>query len=486
MSRRSGLCALLLTLCLVLGLCEGAAADEFQLVNVISSPGTANGQVTALVNDLELTPGGNLLVSDQGNFRMTEFTPGGAFVRAWGSSGTGPGQFFANSGTAIASDGTIYVEDSGHGRVEVFDSSGTYLREFTTPVDFYAGAALNPAQTILYLVDYQSGNIQQLSTTGANLGLLGSFGTGDGQFTRPFGIATDSSGDIYVADRDNNRIERLSPTGAFLNHIGTGPGSGPGQTRGPVDVAIGPDGNVWVADASNGRVQEFRPNGTFIASYDKVAGSPPQFFVPYDILAAPSGDLYVFDRTANGARILRVRAGPPPPVLGQSVDIAPVSGTVRVRERGTARFHVLTAADSIPVGSSVDTVRGRVNLTSAKKGGGTQSAQFYDGQFKVTQSRRSGIADLKLEGALRCGRRGARVAERRRRRHRRLWGHGKGRYSTTGHNGSATVRGTFWLTEDRCAGTFFKVRQGVVVVRDFTRHRKVILKAGQSYLAPAR
>ena len=68
---------------------------------------------------------------------------------------------------------------------------------------------------------------------------------------------------------------------------------------------------------------------------------------------------------------------------------------------------------------------------------------------------------------------------------RRLWGHGKGRTRTSGNNGSGTVRGTFWLTEDRCDGTFFRVKQGVVAVRDFTRHRTVVLHAGQHYLAPA-
>ena len=469
-------------LCLVLGLGGEASAASLQLVNEFGSQGSANGQLTAQVNDLEVAPSGNLIVTDAGNFRVSTFTPGGSFVRGFGSSGTGPGQFANLYGAAIQGDGTIFAEDPGHGRVEVFSAAGTYLREFTTPVDFYADIALSPAETILYLVDYQSGNIQLLSPAGANLGLFGSLGTGPGQFLRPLGMAVDSSGNLYVADRDGNRVEKLSPSGAFLTTIG-GLGSGNGQTRGPTDVAIAADGHVFVADTGNFRVVEFTGSGQFVASYDRIAGSPNPNFVPTTITTAPSGDIYVFDRTANTPRILRVRAGPPPPVLGKTVDVATVSGTVRVRERGTGKFHVLTAADSIPVGSSVDTTNGRVKLTAAKKGGGTQSAEFFQGQFKVRQSRRSTLTDLKLEGSLGCARRGSRVLERR--RHRRLWGRGKGRYSTSGHNGSGTVRGTYWLTEDRCDGTLFKVKQGVVVVRDFTRHRKVTLHAGQSYLAPA-
>ena len=100
------------------------------------------------------------------------------------------------------------------------------------------------------------------------------------------------------------------------------------------------------------------------------------------------------------------------------------------------------------------------------------------------RANRSTLTDLRLEGGKSCG--GGRSGKVARRAGRRLWGHGKGRTRTSGNNGSGTVRGTFWLTEDRCDGTLFKVRQGVVAVRDFTRHRTVVLHAGQQYLAPAR
>jgi hypothetical protein len=66
---------------------------------------------------------------------------------------------------------------------------------------------------------------------------------------------------------------------------------------------------------------------------------------------------------------------------------------------------------------------------------------------------------------------------------RQLWGHGKGHFRTRARYSSATVRGTYWLTADRCDGSLTKVREGVVTVTDFVRHTDVIVKAGQSYLA---
>jgi hypothetical protein len=188
-----------------------------------------------------------------------------------------------------------------------------------------------------------------------------------------------------------------------------------------------------------------------------------------------------------GRYVFEVRNKPAPPVIGKTVNIGVVSGTIRFREPGEKRFQVLGPSQSIPVGSSIDATNGTVRLFAAKKGGGTQKAVFFDGRFSVRQSKRSTLTDLRLEGgnpgacrgAARGGKGSSRVL-------RRLWGHGKGRTRTSGNNGSGTVRGTFWLTEDRCDGTFFKVKQGVVAVRDFTRHRTVILRAGDTYLAPAR
>jgi hypothetical protein len=66
---------------------------------------------------------------------------------------------------------------------------------------------------------------------------------------------------------------------------------------------------------------------------------------------------------------------------------------------------------------------------------------------------------------------------------RQLWGNGKGRFRTTGRYASATVRGTNWLTADRCDGTQVKVRTGVVAVLDIPHRRTVSVRAGGSYLA---
>ena len=84
----------------------------------------------------------------------------------------------------------------------------------------------------------------------------GSFGSGNGQFNAPQLAATDAAGNVYVADSNNQRIQKFTGTGAYLTQWGS-PGSGNGQFSYPYGIATNGDGDVYVADFSNFRVQKF-------------------------------------------------------------------------------------------------------------------------------------------------------------------------------------------------------------------------------------
>jgi hypothetical protein len=178
----------------------------------------------------------------------------------------------------------------------------------------------------------------------------------------------------------------------------------------------------------------------------------------------------------------------PEPVLGRSVVTGVVSGTVRVKTKN-GKFRTLRADQTIPLGSTVDATKGRVRVTSAVGGGKTQTADFYQGSFVITQTRGARpITQLALNGKLSCAtkKKGGKAgvsAKRKKRKVRRLWGDGKGRFRTKGKYGAATVRGTKWLTEDRCGRTLVRVKRGTVVVRDFTKRKNKVVKKGRSYVA---
>jgi hypothetical protein len=207
---------------------------------------------------------------------------------------------------------------------------------------------------------------------------------------------------------------------------------------------------------------------------------------------------------------------PPPPVPGKSVVAKVVSGTVLVKyppgyvPRATSAasgFVPFKGAANIPVGSQLDTKKGRVALTSAADTGGakTQTSDFYQGIFAVKQSvpkkkparPKALVTDLVMKGEIprsQCAPlKGARAAGTDAKKKKKgpkavlgkLWGNGKGKFRTNGKYSSATVRGTIWLVQDRCEGTFTKVRRGTVQVRDLRRRKTVTVKAGHTYLARA-
>ena len=97
-------------------------------------------------------------MADSGNARVQVFDSQGHFVRKWGSSGAGDGQFAYPTGIATDVTDNVYVVDSNNYRIQVFNNTGTFLRKW------------------------------------------GSLGSGDGQFTDPSGIAVDKNGNVFVTD----------------------------------------------------------------------------------------------------------------------------------------------------------------------------------------------------------------------------------------------------------------------------------------------
>ena len=177
------------------------------------------------------------------------------------------------------------------------------------------------------------------------------------------------------------------------------------------------------------------------------------------------------------------------PELGRTVNIALVEGTVLVRPKGEKQFHRLTVSELVPIGSTIDTRNGRVGLTSAVDTyGAVRTGEFWAGLFVVTQRRRTNaVTELLLRGRLaNCPAKGTRssAAAAKRKKGRRLWGNGKGKFRTKGRRSSALVRGTVWLVYDQCdASTYNAVRTGKVDVRDFRLKKTIRLTAGRKYIA---
>lgn len=189
--------------------------------------------------------------------------------------------------------------------------------------------------------------------------------------------------------------------------------------------------------------------------------------------------------TVDSGKSVTAKFALPPPTPGQNVNATPIAGNVLVKQAGTAQFVPLSQPSLVPVGSQFDATKGRVELTAARAGGITDTSQFYDGTFQVSQPTPTALAELRLvlgDFSV-CSVPSFAAADKNKRRVRRLWGSGKGKFRTRGRYSSATVRGTVWRTEDRCDGTLTQVREGSVTVRDIGRKKDIVVRAGKSYLA---
>jgi len=169
--------------------------------------------------------------------------------------------------------------------------------------------------------------------------------------------------------------------------------------------------------------------------------------------------------TSDASAIERISG----PKLGRTFVVSRVSGTVLVREPGSARASRLTRERrTIPVGSTVNATSGKVRLVGAvRRSGGKQAGLFYSGAFKATQARRArAIIDLKLvggdPGVCAAAQSADATQSQLSRVIRRLRGNAKGHFRTRGNNSAATIRGTKWLTEDRCDGTQVVSQEGTV------------------------
>jgi sugar lactone lactonase YvrE/regulation of enolase protein 1 (concanavalin A-like superfamily) len=377
--------------------------------------GTGNGQFENPVG-IALDASGNVLVADYGHYdngvdswagRVQVFDRNGNFLRNFGSYGSGPTQIQAPSAVTVDKNSNIYVADSKPmNRIQVFNSAGTFIRSIAVDDGYYwlnnlavdgngtvyvshgdkdgyyslvsaydsSGNFLkdvrlpevprweewywNPyaiavnANNDLFLADEGNEDLEALDSAGNRLPQWWTYGTGDGQFNSPLGIAVDSTGNVHETDFGHapsmvysNRVQIFDAAGTFLRswpgndpgnrdptalavdksgntylllaeplvYYGQEPavqvydstgkllrswgskGSGNGQFSHPRGIAVAASGDVYVTDGDNNRVVVFDSGGTFIRAWGSEGSGSGQFRVPSGIAVAKNGNVYVAD-----------------------------------------------------------------------------------------------------------------------------------------------------------------------------------------------
>lgn len=192
---------------------------------------------------------------------------------------------------AIGEDGTIYVADNKRGAIVVFDANERYRMAM-------GFAGFKPASVAVhgdkvYASDMGTQSVQIFDAkTGVKSGSFGSVGDGDGQFRLPLGVATDTSGNVYVVDMMRCRVQKFTADGSFIAGMGK-QGDVAGTFARPKHIAVDADGIIYVVDAAFENVQMFDDQFRLLMSFGAVGKFPGAMNMPAGICVCDDGlDLY--------------------------------------------------------------------------------------------------------------------------------------------------------------------------------------------------
>ena len=151
----------------------------------------------------------------------------------------------------------------------------------------------------VYVVDVDNHRVQKFTGNGAYITQWGTYGSGDGQFVSPWGVAVDTSSNVYVTDTYNRRVEKFTSAGSYVTRWGS-LGTGDGQFQSPRGIAVDDSGNVCVADSdeaggNHNRIQKFTGTGTYLMRWGAYGHGNGQFYSPDGVAADNAGNVYVAD-----------------------------------------------------------------------------------------------------------------------------------------------------------------------------------------------
>ena len=218
-----------------------------------------------------------------GNYRYELLPSWGELPQGW--------EFGVVSAVATDSQDRVYAYNRGEHPLVVFDRDGHFLASWGEGVMMDPHGIFIGHDDHVYLVDRDAHQVLKFTSEGKLLLVLGNKGrpSEEAPFNHPTNVAVSSTGDIYVSDGyANSRVHKFSAEGRFLLSWGT-PGSSPGELRVPHGIALDKAGRVYVADRENNRIQLFTSEGTVITQWT-------DFEKPMDVYVDANQAVYVSDQ----------------------------------------------------------------------------------------------------------------------------------------------------------------------------------------------
>jgi sugar lactone lactonase YvrE len=298
---------------------------------------------------------GSFYIADQNNLRIRQVDPAGVITTVAGNgtagfSGDGEpatvASLFHPTGVAVDRSGNLYIADRDNHRIRKVDPAGVITTLAGSGTAGFSGdggpataaelanptgiAVIGFANPSIYIADFSNHRVRKVDSAGfittvAGNGLAGFSGDGGpataASLADPFAVAVDVSGNLFIADRDNQRIRKVDIDGVITTVAGNGmagfSGDGGSATAAslyfPFGVAVDDAGNLYIADRNNQRIRRVDPagvittvagNGTAGFSGDGGPAFIAALSFPSGVAVDNAGNLYIADQ--NNQRIRRV------------------------------------------------------------------------------------------------------------------------------------------------------------------------------------
>jgi DNA-binding beta-propeller fold protein YncE len=261
---------------------------------------------------MAVEPGGNLVVTDARRHTVMRFDATGHLLSEWGPQ-LGDTTLVEPAGVAVQGD-NFFVIDRGTPRIFRLDASGRLLA--TLGLESQGTYGLNGLAVDLggnlFLADTGRNRIIVIAPGGQILRSVGRGGTDLGGLTQPMMVAFAPDGSFFVADWENNRIERWNAGFEATDAFSTG--------FHPFGVAIDQVGRVYAPDMEHRRIQVYTPQGSPLGEIG-AAGSPPLDVGPKQLALSRSERPALYALGADGIVRLDLENTAPPPQGGPDIDV---------------------------------------------------------------------------------------------------------------------------------------------------------------------
>jgi uncharacterized protein (TIGR03437 family) len=402
-----------------------------------------------LPSSIAIDASGNLYIADTNNWAIRRISTSGIITTVAGNGQYGYGgdngqatkaKLAGPTGVAVDASGNLYIADSGNERIRYVNSSGVIATIAGTGVAGFSGdgsAATaarfsNPVAVALdasgnvYVADLDNNRIRRFALGGTVTTFAGTTNSvGDGgpstqARVEPWAVAVDSAGNLYIADRSEQRVRKVTPAGTIATVAGTGQ-TGYGGDNGPAtaavlstpnDVAVDRSGNLYIADAGNNRIRRVDAAtgtittfaGTGACCYagtgtggDGGLATAATLYYPVSVAVDASGNVYFTD-------LVQTKTSPAPVAIrrvttdgmihtwaggGTKVGFSGDGGPPLSAQFGSSIENIRTGPDGSlyiadtnnnrvrkvdPAGATINTVAGNAQTSASGNGGPATSA----------------------------------------------------------------------------------------------------------------